>query len=278
MIEIIRSIVIGAVQGVSEFFPISSSGHLVLIPYIFKWNYEGLSFDVALHFGTAIAILAYFWRDWLKIISSAIFNLKFRIFNGGKIINKISDSEYPSNFLWQILVASIPAAIVGFFLDDIVEEKLHSPLLIAFDLVIFGFLLWVVDKYSKKDRKPEKISYKQSFLIGCAQSIALFPGVSRSGITITASRALGLDREKAARFSFLLATPAMFGAFIFKAKDLVLDDFNWVFISGVIASGFFGFIAIKYLLQYLKGGSFAVFLWYRIAIAIIVAALYFVRI
>jgi len=268
MIEIIRSVIIGGVQGVSEFLPISSSGHLVLIPYLFKWDYNGLSFDIALHFGTAIAIIAYFWKDWMRIIKKTI---------NPKYDTEYIEHDYPDNFLWKILVASIPAAILGVFLDKYVETYLHSPLLIAFNLIFFGLVLWLFDKHSKSSLIVKNVSYSQSFIVGCAQAIALMPGVSRSGITMTASRFFGLKRKDAARFSFLLATPAMIGAFLISAKDIVGNDLNLVFLLGVLSSTFFGFLAIKYLLKYLERGSFSVFVWYRIVLAIIITVIYFVR-
>lgn len=299
MLEVFRSIFIGAFQGISEFLPISSSGHLVLIPYIFKWDYQGLSFDVALHFGTAIAIVVYFWRDWARIVKSAFsfsrhpepFSRHPERSEGSH--NQIDSSAepalslsngpqndrsiYPKNLLWQILVASIPAAILGYLLNDYIETKLHSPLLIAFDLAFFGIILWLADKYSKKAIAPKEIGYKQTFFVGIAQAVALFPGVSRSGITITASRLLGLPREEAARFSFLLATPAILGAFLLKAKDIQANDLNLSFILGVLASTVFGLIAIKYLLKYLKKGDFIVFVWYRIIIAAIILTIVLAR-
>ena len=268
MIEIVRSVIIGGVQGISEFLPISSSGHLVLIPFIFNWDYNGLSFDIALHFGTVIAILVYFWKDWLNIIKKTI--------NPNCQIDNV-EHDYPDNFFWKILVASIPAAVLGVFLDKYVETYLHSPLLIAFNLIFFGLVLWLVDKYSKSKMVVKNATYAQAFVVGCAQAIALMPGVSRSGITITASRYFGLNRKDAARFSFLLATPAMIGAFLISAKDIVGNDLNLVFILGVLSSTIFGFLAIKYLLKYLERGNFSVFVWYRVILAIVIITVYFVR-
>ena len=269
--EIFHSIVLGVVQGITEFLPISSSAHLVLLPYLFSWKDLGLSFDVALHFGTAIAIIAYFWKDWINIFAKAFGR-------NSQVIKDEAEDSYPSNFLWQIVIASIPAAIFGTILDKAAENYFHSSMiLIAIDLVIFGILLWAVDKYAKKSQNTEKINYGQSFLVGLSQSIALVPGVSRSGITMITSRALGLDREKAARFSFLLATPATLGAFLFKLKDMSAADFNAAFISGVIFSTIFGLLTIKYLLNYLKKGSFSVFMWYRIILAAVVLTVYFAR-
>lgn len=289
MIEILRSIFVGGIQGISEFLPISSSGHLVLIPYILKWNYQGLSFDIALHFGTTIAIVVYFWKDWEMIILQALRELSFRPRKAvGEISSKDSSTQlrmtiggkavkYPGNLLWQILVASIPAAILGIFLEDYVEKYLHSPLLIAFNLIFFGVVLWIVDKRSRSTYNLKLTSYKQSFFIGCAQALALFPGVSRSGITMTAGRSLGLDKKSSARFSFLLATPAILGAFLLNASDIKNNDLNLFFLSGVISSTIFGFFAIKYLLKYLERGNFSIFVWYRVLLAIVVLYFYYAR-
>lgn len=268
--EIIHSIILGAIQGIAEFLPISSSGHLIVIPYIFKWKDFGLSFDVALHLGTTIAIIVFFWKDWVNIIGKA--------FGKKQILEDKDEDEYPNNFLWQIVVASIPAAVLGIILDKVAEGFFHSSvILVSINLIIFGIILWAVDKYSKISQKTDKISYKQSFLVGLSQGLALVPGISRSGITMITSRSLGLDREKAARFSFLLATPATLGAFLFKIKDIGAEDLNPIFILGVISSTIFGFLAIKYLLQYLKRGNFSIFMWYRIALAAIVLIIYFAR-
>ena len=304
MVNIFHSIILGAVQGISEFLPISSSGHLVLFPYVFKWDYSGLSFDIALHFGTLIAIIAYFWCDWTNIIANAMksiqsipnvqmkndqmnaespelnrrdkcppASLDAKHLRAGQMIN----GKYPPNFLWQIVLASIPAAILGLILDNYVEQYFHSPLLIAFNLAFFGIVLWLIDKYAGARYKIQDTRYKQSFLIGCAQAIALFPGVSRSGITMTAGRFFGLNKKDAARFSFLLATPAMLGAFLLSAKDIGRNDINLVFLLAMISSTIFGFLAIKYLLKYLERGSFSVFVWYRIMLALIIVAIYIIR-
>lgn len=268
--EIIRSIIIGGIQGISEFLPISSSGHLVLIPYIFKWDYNGLSFDVALHFGTVIAMLVYFWSDWMEILRGA--------FNKSKKI----DSKYPKGLLWQIILATIPAAIVGFLFNDYIDKTFHSNsslgmLVIAFNLAFFGLILWFIDSKSKKTLEIKNVTFANSFMVGLAQTLALMPGVSRSGITITTSRALGLNRESAARFSFLLATPAMVGAFLLKFKDIGANDLNPIFIVGVISSTIFSFLAIRFLLNYLKKSDFSIFVWYRILLAIAIFGIYFAR-
>lgn len=280
MLEIIQSIIIGAVQGITEFLPISSSGHLVLLPYLLNWEYQGLSFDVALHFGTVIAIIVYFWKDWTLIIRQSLrFGTQvLKLEQPKNLESKIQDSiNYPKNLLWQILVASIPAAIIGYFISDIVESTLQSPVLLAINLIFFGLLLWFFDKYLKTKRELSNINYKQSFTIGIAQAIALMPGVSRSGITMTAGRAIGLDRPSAARFSFLLGTPAMIGAFLFTIRDFSVNNVNLPFVLAIAVSTLFGFITIKYLLKFLVSNSFSVFAWYRIVLAIFVLAFYYLR-
>lgn len=256
MIETIHSIVLGVVQGISEFLPISSSAHLVILPYLFNWQYKGLQFDVALHFGTVIAIVVFFWSDWVKIVRSAF--------------TRKSETEYQSNILWQILIATIPAGIVGYFIADYVEGSLHSPYLLAINLVVFGLILWLVDKLTKTRLESKQINYFHSFIVGLAQSVALVPGVSRSGITMIASRGLGLNRESAAKFSFLLGTPAMIGAFILEMRKMSVAELNMPFFAGVIASAIAGALAIKFLLNYLKKSDFTIFVAYRILLAILV--------
>lgn len=274
MIEIFHSLVTGVVQGITEFLPISSSAHLVLLPYIFGWKYEGLTFDVALHFGTVIALLAFFWRDWL-----AIFQQLFRVRGRNKeIVDSLhTQFELPKNFFWQIALATVPAVIVGYLIQDKVEKYFHSEVLIALNLAIFGLALWIVDYKAKQDEKIAKITFGQSFLIGVAQCLALIPGVSRSGITMLASRGVGLNRSDAARFSFLLGTPAMIGAFALKISGADSSMITLPFVLSIIASAIAGFFAIKYLLNYLKKADFRIFAYYRLVLAIIVIIISIMR-
>jgi undecaprenyl-diphosphatase len=264
---------------------------LVLIPYIFNWTYNGLSFDVALHAGTAIALLLFFWRDWVLIIKNAVSKspLKRGVAQYSETglpsvalakeecveVGAKQDSNfYPKNFLWQIIVASIPAVIVGLTIDKYVENIFQFIPLIALNLAFFGWLLWFVDKKAKADLKPEMMTFKKSSIIGLFQAFALIPGVSRSGITITANRLMGLNREAAARFSFLLATPAIVGAFLLKIPDILL---NLSFFLGVIAAAIFGLAAIKFLLAYLKKSDFSLFMWYRLILAVAVVVIFLIR-
>jgi undecaprenyl-diphosphatase len=263
--EIIQSAFIGIVQGIAEFLPISSSAHLVLVPYIFNWQYNGLVFDIALHMGTTAAILAFFWKDWIKIIKAAFAR------------GKSEKADYPPNLLWQIVIATIPAGLAGVFLEDKVETYLHSPLLLAFNLAFFGILLWYVDKKAPDKLPTQDISYKKSFTVGLAQALSLIPGVSRSGITMIAARSIGFSRERAARFSFLLSTPATVGAFLVSLRKMDQITLDVAFVVGVAMSAIAGLLAIKFLLDYLKKSDFSVFMWYRIALAILIVGLLLYR-
>lgn len=277
MHDVLYALTTGVIQGLTEFLPISSSAHLVLFPYIFNLKYEGLAFDTALHFGTVIAIVAFFWRDWLKIIRLGAGSWGF-----GANAEKTPDSQlptpnYPKSFLWQIIIATIPAAIAGFLLQDLVESKLHSPLLLAINLAVFGIILWLVDHFAKRNFALEKIGFKQSLIVGVAQSLALIPGISRSGITMVASRGIGLERDQAARFSFMLGAPAMIGAFFFELRHLPDQSLSLAFIVGILASAVSGLLAIKFLLIFLKKSNFSIFVFYRIALALFVIGLFLLR-
>ena len=258
---ILQAIIYGLVQGITEFLPISSTAHLILIPYFFHWQDPGLSFDIFLHLGTLIAIISFFAKDWIKI-----FKNKHKL-------------------LGLIVVACLPAAILGYAFEDKVETSLRSPLLIAGTLFIFGLVIYLVDRFMKHTQKLKNMSYLQSILIGLGQSLALIPGISRSGATMTAGIALGFKRKTAAKFSFLIATPIMLGATIFKFKDLVsIPITNWfngfsmiAAIIGFIVALISGYLAIKYLLKYLERGSFVPFVVYRIILAIIIVIVYLIR-
>lgn len=267
--NIFHSTVLGIIQGLTEFLPISSSGHLFAIPYILNWNFQGNAYDVALHAGTAFAIIVFFWKDWVDIIKKAFFKKAQ--------INDKNIKKYPDNILWQILVASIPAGVIGLAIDKYAEKHLQSALFIAFNFIVFGLLLWYTDKKSKSDLTPQKITYKKTFLVGLSQAVALIPGVSRSGITITASRLMGIPREEAARFSFLLATPTIVGAFLVKLPEIMHEGIGLSFWLGVIMATLFGLLAIKFLLNYLKKSDFGLFAIYRIILAVIIIFVFLFR-
>lgn len=311
---VIHAIILGIVQGLSEFLPISSSGHLIAVPFVLKtmgfshWDYQGKTFDVALHAGTAIAMVVYFWNDWMQILrnglsgkasvtaapaaevpiaeaqlsattpsltaTAAAIPAAGAPAAGSASLQTVDVQQYPRNILWQILLATVPAGILGLALDKLLEKYIQSPLVIAINLAVFGVILWLVDKKSKSDVTPGLLNYRTSFLIGLSQAIALIPGISRSGITLTAARLMGLPRETAARFSFLLATPTIIGACVVKLKDMKGEHADPAFWLGIAASLVFGLLSIKFLLNYLKKSDFTLFLWWRVGVAAVV--LYFV--
>lgn len=267
--SIIQSIILGVVQGLTEFLPVSSSAHLNLFPWVFKWNQMPDSFDVALHIGTLLAIVIFFFKDWINL------------FVGGykQVVKKEKSTD--GKVFWYLVIATIPAGILSLVLDKIsgklFENNLNLEMLvIAITLIVMGIILYIVDKKAKSDISYEKMTLKQSVLIGASQALAAaFPGVSRSGITMTVARALGVDRESAAKYSFLLATPITFAAVVFDLDKFVFD---LSFFIGIISSFVVGILIIKFLLDYLKKGSFKIFAIYRVIIGLIVIALYFTRI
>ena len=265
---VIQSIILGVVQGLTEFLPVSSSGHLNLFPWVFNWPQMPESFDVALHIGTLLAIVIFFLKDWIRLIIGGY----------NQVIKKKKSTE--GKIFWYLVIATIPAGILSLVLDKISETLLGGNLdvemlVIAITLIVMGIILYVVDKKAKSNTKYEEISLKQSILIGISQAFAAaFPGVSRSGITMTVARGVGVDRESAAKFSFLLATPITFAAVIFDLGEFVFDI---SFLVGVLSSFIVGIFIIKFLLEYLKKGSFKIFAIYRVIIGIIVIGLFFIR-
>ena len=267
---IFEAIILGIVQGFTEFLPISSSAHLILLPWMFGWQgtlVDSLNFDVALHAGTLIAILAYFWRDWLELL--------------GKFFSGIKDGTWQTNegrLVWFIVLATIPAGILGFKYEHVVEESFRNPLLIAAALVVISGVMWAADRYSAKTADLGRMSLGHSLFIGFAQALALVPGVSRSGITISAGLISGYKREDAARFSFLLSTPVIAGAAVLKLHKLHLAAGEALpFALGTVFSAVVGYLCIKFLLQYLSRHSLNLFIWYRLALAGVVVALWVMR-
>ncbi len=268
--SILQAIVLGLVQGATEFAPVSSSGHLILVPWIFGWMLIGdtdvqKSFDVALHMGTLLGALIYFREDVARYAAAW-----FRSVGARRM------STPDERIAWALVVGTIPGVIAGVLFENVIQQELGAPWLIAVMLVAFGLLLVWVDRRSRSDRAFGSIGPKEGLLLGTAQALALQPGVSRSGVTITAARAMGLDRESAARFSFLLSLPIIAGAGAFKAVDLAqtgLQGHAAEFVAGIVASAISGFVVIWGLLKYLKRHDFTVFLWYRVALAAVVVIL-----
>jgi undecaprenyl-diphosphatase len=269
-VNIVQALVLGFVQGTTEFAPVSSSGHLILVPWIFGWVLIGdpdvqKSFDVALHVGTLLGALVYFRHEVARYAAAWVGSIRAR---------RISSSD--ERIAWALALGTIPGALVGATFEDVIQERLGEPWLIAVMLVAFGIILVVVDRRARSDRAYDSIRPRDGLLLGTAQALALQPGVSRSGVTITAARAMGLDRESAARFSFLLSLPIIAGAGVYKAVDLAgtgLQGHGEEFVAGLVASAISGFVVIWGLLRYLRRHDFTVFLWYRVAVAAVVVGL-----
>lgn len=258
---IIQSIILGILQGVGEFLPISSSAHLILIPYILGWQESSMAFDIALHFGTLLAVLAIYFKDWWNLFIGAIKNVNAK------------KKTIEGKMFWYLVAATIPAAIVGFILDDIIENFFRGQIwLIALFLALMGIFIYVGDRwaskhYKGKEIKFENITLKQAFLVGCSQAFAVFPGFSRSGTTILAGRLMGLSKEAITKFTFLLSVPIIAGAAILKVGELTITT---EVIIGILTSFIVGVISIKFLLSYIKKHDFSIFAFYRVVIAIII--------
>ncbi|OGE81835.1 MAG: hypothetical protein A2826_02590 [Candidatus Doudnabacteria bacterium RIFCSPHIGHO2_01_FULL_43_23] len=262
---IFQAIVLGIVQGFTEFLPISSSAHLYLVPYIFGWNYQGLGFDVALHWGTLLSILIIFLKDYIRYVREI---LPFPQ-------SLPSQGDGDKLMAWYLVLGSIPAALAGFFFQSQAETVFRNPWITVVTLSAFGILLWVADRRlltsnSSLERGVEqKMTWKKVLFIGFAQALAIVPGVSRSGATITAGLFSKLSRQEATRFAFLLSGPIVFGAGLVSIPNL--DSFDMSLLAGFIASATSGFIAIKFLLRYVGSQNFNLFVWYRILFAGIIA-------
>ena len=246
--------VLGIVQGIGEFLPISSSAHLVIVPWLMKWAYAGLTFDVALHVGTLIGVVSYFWRDWLVLLRNGF-------------------SRRPGkerNLFWYLVLATIPGAVIGYVFEKQAETVFREPLLIGIMLIVMGIVLYAADRLSLVRKGLNQLTLADALGIGISQALAIIPGVSRAGITMTCGRLLSLKRETAARFSFLLSTPIIFSAGILQLKQLQVADLNIPFITGVFVSALVGYLAIKFLLSYLTRHGFGLFVWYRLLLGLLV--------
>jgi undecaprenyl-diphosphatase len=271
---LLQAIVLGIVQGLTEFLPVSSTAHLALIPWLLGWPDPGLSFDIALHVGTLAAVLVYFFRDWLQVIAQG-FGLRI----GG-------DPELRRNaaLLWLLAAGSIPVGVAGLLFQKQAETAWRSPYVIATAMIAVGLVLWWAEFAGRKQKDIGHVTAADALTIGAAQALAVVPGTSRSGITIAAGLFRNLDRRAAARFSFLLSTPAIAAA---AAKDLwdlmrhrggIPDEMRTAFLVGIAVSAITGFLAIGFFLDFLRRQSLAVFIYYRIVFGIIVIALaYFFR-
>ena len=266
--DLLQSIILGAIQGLTEFFPVSSTAHLVLLPWFFSWTDQGLPFNVALHMGSLIAIIYYFWRDWILIIKEFLQSVLKGSFEG----------RPNGKTGLYLVIATVPGALAGLLFEEYAAGLLRHPLSIAFSLSFFGVILYFSDRVSKKNKTVGEMNIIDCIIIGLSQALAIIPGVSRAGITITGAMFRNLNREEAAKFSFLLGAPLIAGAGVFEARHLEYSAVMSVpFIAGVLASAVFAFLAIKYLLRFVRKSSYTVFVIYRLGLAVLIVFLYLTR-
>ena len=269
---IMQAIILGIVQGLTEFLPISSSGHLILVPWLFNWHFLldnpdlNKTFDVALHLGTFVAVLVYFWREVGTLIAAWV-----------RSIGRRSLADPMAKLAWLLLVSTIPAAIVGVVLESFIEDRLGKPWIIAIAMIVFAGVMYLIDHIAKLDRELDSLTWFDAVLIGCAQALALCPGVSRSGITMMTGLLLRLDRESAARYSFLMSIPVIGGAAAYKALEVAKNGLPsgtaMPFLVGMISAALSGLVAIWFVLAYLKRHNFNLFVLYRIVIGVAVLIL-----
>jgi undecaprenyl-diphosphatase len=258
--EIVYAVVLGIVQGLTEFLPISSSGHLVLAPWLLGWEDLGLSFDAALHLGTAVALLAYFWREWVRLGAAVARGL----------VSAEARRSFDWRFAWLLFLGSVPVGLIGIAFERPIEELLRSPVQVALLLIGFGLLLLIAERLGRQQRKLAEVGVVDALVVGCSQALALAPGVSRSGVTMTAGLFRGLTREAAARFSFLLSAPITVAAGLYKLRGGVPPDERLLFGAGVVAAAVTGVVAIWFLLRWVQTNSFLPFVLYRVAFGLVV--------
>jgi undecaprenyl-diphosphatase len=274
--EIVAAAILGIVQGLTEFLPVSSTAHLILVPWFLGWKPEGLTFDVALHVGTAFAVLTFFFRDWIRLAREMFLGIK-----EGKLLG-----NEDRRLGWYLVVGTLPAMVAGLAFEETIESRLRSPLIIVFTLAALGALLLFAEKRGTHTRTIEQFTWTDSLSIGFSQAIALIPGVSRSGITMTTAMFRNSTRTSAARFSFLLSTPVILGAGILKSLRLMdavqhpiagTEAVRWsVMGAGFLFAAVSGFLCIRFFLKYLQTKSFMPFVIYRFLLAGLVL-IYFLK-
>lgn len=262
-----HAIVLAIVQALTEFLPISSTAHLALFPWFLGWKDPGLTYDVALHAGTLVAVLVYFWQLWLDMLRAAV-----PLGNPAK-----PEVKQNRRLFWYLVVATIPAGLAGLLFEHAAETKLRNPMIIGTALIVVGLLMWTGDRVKTHSIQLNQVSFRDSLLVGLSQAIAVIPGVSRSGITMTVGLFRGMTRETSARFSFLLSTPVIGGAALKEGVDMVqaglTPDMVIPFVVGTAVSGLFGYLVIAVLLRYLERGTFKIFIVYRIVLGVLVLLL-----
>jgi undecaprenyl-diphosphatase len=272
---VLQALVMGVVQGLTEFLPVSSSAHLIIVPFLAGWDDEfitSLAFSVMLHLGTLVALLIYFRADWVRLVPAGLAAARDRSFRG----------DDDRKLAWLLVASTIPAALVGLLFNDLIEDSFRQIGLVAVALVVGGVILLVADRVGATSRRIEDVTFPIAVGIGVAQALALVPGISRSGISIAAGRLVGMDRESAARFAFLMATPITAGAGLFEARKLLtgeggVDVAIAPLVVGMVAALVSGLVAIHFMLSFLRRQSLDVFVWYRFALAAVVLIAWLAR-
>ncbi len=275
MDTLLQALIMGIVQGLTEFLPVSSSGHLIIVPFVFGWDdpfIRSLAFSVMLHIGTLLALLVYFRADWFRLVPAGLAAIRDRSFR----------ADPDRRLAWLLVAATIPAAVAGFLLNDLIATAFRAPGLVVVTLVAGAAILWLADRWGARTKGVEDVSFPLAIGLGAAQALALVPGISRSGISISAARFAGLDREAAARFSFLMATPITAGAALFEGRKLATGEAlvtvsRGPLVVGMIAAFVSGTLAIGFLLRYLRTRSLNVFVAYRLAVAAVVVVVWLAR-
>jgi undecaprenyl-diphosphatase len=284
---IIQAIILGVVQGLTEFIPVSSSAHLIIVPWLFNWNDQvlnGLAFDLALHLGTLVALLIFFASDWVRLIRAGV----------ASIVDRKIDSDTDRRLAWFVVLGTIPGGVVGYLAESKVEELFHQPgaphqtsamVAMAVILALLGALLFIAERFAKHLLGMNQLTLSDAIWIGLAQALAIFPGVSRSGSTITVGLALGLQRETAARFSFLLSAPIIAGAgskSLFNLYNQIRDGTIsqhelFVFPIGFVAAAISGYLCIRFLRRFLQHNSTDNFVYYRWVLALLIVVVSLLR-
>jgi undecaprenyl-diphosphatase len=262
-----QAVVLAVVQGLAEFLPISSTAHLALFPWLLHWDDPGLTFDIALHAGTLVAVLLYFWRMWFEMVTAA-----------AGVANP-ADPKVRQNrrMFWHLVAGTIPAGVAGWLFEHAAEQQLRQPVIISAALILVGLLMWVGERFARHTLALEQLRLRDSLVVGAAQALAVIPGVSRSGITMTAGLFRGMSRETAARFSFLLSTPIIAGAALKKLLEIrhtgLPAEMRLPFAVGVVVAGLVGYLVIAALIRYLERRTFKIFIVYRVALGVLVLLL-----
>jgi undecaprenyl-diphosphatase len=277
---IYQAIVLATVQGLTEFLPVSSTAHLWIVPWILKWNDPGLTFDVALHAGTLVAVLGYFWRYWLEMIKMVLGIGGSSTAGAGGVdpakAGSVTLLGENRRLFWYLVIATIPGGVAGWLFERAADEQLRAPFIVGTALILVGLLMGAGERMSNQRLGLRQVGLLDSLTVGVAQAFAVIPGVSRSGSTMAVGMFRGMNRETAARFSFLLSTPIIAGACFRKAWEIhhsgLPADMRMPFLLGIVVSAVVGYAVIAVLIRYLERHTFNIFVVYRVVLGVIVLA------